>query len=168
MIYTKLPSPGMSWKVLNWTMWLHFHTVGKSCIWTICTAMSRLWRHWFEILVAHEKTSMQTQILQMQGIDQCQQRLALTSACIYQFWSWREPTLLQSRRIQWCNIFKPSLPPGRKWTKYRKYHTPYGCGTHPHSRDRIAKSAVFFFWEFFYPPKSVGKHHELWLSLATK
>lgn len=163
MIYTKLPSPGMSlWEKVAY---------GPSA--QLC--QDSLWRHWFEILVvsnpskrskAHEKTSMQTQILQMQGIDQCQQRLALTSACIYQFWSWREPILLQSRRIQWWNIFKSSLPPEENEQKIP--HPLWMFCTHPHSRDRIAKSAVFFFWEFFYPPKSVGKHHELWLSLATK
>lgn len=79
-----------------------------------------------------------------------------------------EPILLQSRRIQWWNIFKSSLPPRRKWTKYRKYHTPYGCGTHPHSRDRIAKSAAAVLRVVLPPQSRLGSTTKLWLSLATK
>ena len=167
MIDTKLPSPGMSWKGPNWTMWLHCHTVGKSCIWTICTAMSRLWRHWFEILVvsnpskrskAHEKNFH-----------------ANSDSANARYWS--APAAFGSYLSVHLSILKlkgthsasiPTNPmvehlqvftsPRKKMNK--KYHTPYGCGTHTYfSQDLEKQNLQLQFSEFFTPPKSV-EHHE--------
>lgn len=162
MIYTKLPSPGMSWKGLNWTMWLHFHTVGKSCIWTICTAMSRL--------------TMETLIWNFGGFQSIKkdQRLMKKLPCKLRFCKCK---VLISASSVWLlpqrafinfeaegNVtHSASIPtnpmvehlqvftsPPKKMNK--KYHTPYGCGTHLTPGPRKTKSAAAVLG-VFCPPK---------------
>lgn len=175
MIYTKLPSPGMSWKGLNWTMWLHCHTVGKVAYGPsaqLCQDYGdidkKFW--WFQIhqkrSKAHEKNPCKLRF--------CKCKVLISASSV-----WLLPQRAVSiRRIQWWNIFKSRLPPRRKWTKY---HTQKRRGgTHPHPGPPKICST---FSEFFFAPNVVVSTQEkkqnkiqkapwncdfLWLPMATK